>query len=274
MRVLIAISNLMYCESTLQMGAEIGKYTAEIPTLLMVVKRENLKDRVAQTIKQAYEAVQDQIPELRTHVRVGPAAQEILAEAEEGEYDLVIVGNPLCRGLVARFVMDSTVEKVVENSPCPVLIAKGRIRPIRRILLCDSGAQSPSLLRLFTTRLDALAARSIDVTVLHVMSHMSAGPGVAGEQLRADAEELIRASTPEGDILVQDMALLSRFHVNSLPKVRHGLVVEEIVAESQSGDYDLVVTGARIGDGWQRLLLDDIGRKIIAQVDLPVLVLR
>jgi nucleotide-binding universal stress UspA family protein len=56
--------------------------------------------------------------------------------------------------------------------------------------------------------------------------------------------------------------------------VRHGLVVEEILAEAQCGDYDLVVIGAHRGEGWRRILLDDLAHEIINYVDRPILVVR
>ena len=57
-------------------------------------------------------------------------------------------------------------------------------------------------------------------------------------------------------------------------KVRHGLVVEEILEEVQSEDYDLVVIGAYRGQGWQRILLDDLAHRIVVELDRPVLVVR
>jgi nucleotide-binding universal stress UspA family protein len=56
--------------------------------------------------------------------------------------------------------------------------------------------------------------------------------------------------------------------------VRHGLVVDEIQAEARSGDYDLVVIGAHRGEGWRRILLDDLAHQIIVEMDRPVLVVR
>jgi nucleotide-binding universal stress UspA family protein len=274
MRVLIAITSLPYCDALLQLGAEIAKLTDQIPTLLTVIHRENQRAAVAATITSAYDRLRDSAPELRTEVRLGSPSQEILQEIESGEYDLVIVGNPECRGLMARFVMDATVDRVVHHSPCPVLIAKGRIRPIRHILLCDSGARSPSLLGRFVSKVRMLVRRDVDVTVLHVMSQMSAGPGVKGTHLRANAEELIREHAPEGELLQKDMDMLRQIHIDSHPKVRHGLVVEEIVEEANTSDYDLVVIGGRTPAGWERILLDDLGDQIISQVNLPVLVLR
>ena len=55
-------------------------------------------------------------------------------------------------------------------------------------------------------------------------------------------------------------------------RVRHGLVLEEVLEEVQSEDYDLVVIGAYRGQGWQRILLDDPARRIVVELDRPVLV--
>jgi nucleotide-binding universal stress UspA family protein len=63
-------------------------------------------------------------------------------------------------------------------------------------------------------------------------------------------------------------------NVNPRPKVRHGLVVEEILAEAHSQDYGLIVIGAHRGEGWHRILLDDLARQIIQKVDRPICVAR
>ena len=47
-------------------------------------------------------------------------------------------------------------------------------------------------MRRFTTRLAEWLGGEEEVTVLHVMSQLSAGPGVRGQQLRAEAEAVNR----------------------------------------------------------------------------------
>ena len=183
-----------------------------------------------------------------------------------------------------HFVGDSTAVRVMKRVVCPILIVKGKVEPIRRILLCDSGAESPSI-GLFNTRagsgLSWFAAQLADLldgeeefTVLHVMSQMSAGPGVKGVQLRASVEELIEDHAPEGELLERDIRALERRGIHPSPKVRHGLVVDEILSEARDGDYDLVIIGANRGAGWQHILMDDLAHKIIVQLDRPVLIVR
>jgi nucleotide-binding universal stress UspA family protein len=95
---------------------------------------------------------------------------------------------------------------------------------------------------------------------------------VPGWELRAGAEELIQKHTPEGSLLKEDLERLEALNVRLQAKVRHGLVVKEILDEARSGDYDLVVIGAHEGKGWERYLLDDLARELINHADRPLLV--
>ena len=271
MRLLIATSGPPY--SAVRLGKEMAQRAGKAPTVLTVIQDEEERSQAQAILAGACELLKPQVPEIRTKIRVGHPAEEIIREAEEGGHNLVTVGERQHYDRVTRFFVGSTAQRVVEYAPCPVIIAKGEIQPIRRILLCDSGANS-SLLLNCVAQLVNLIDREIDVTVLHVMSQMSAGPGVVGKQLRADAAELVQKHTPEGELLAQDVEVLDQLNVNPRPKVRHGLVVEEILAEAHSQDYGLIVIGAHRGEGWYRILLDDLARKIIQKVNRPIYVAR
>jgi nucleotide-binding universal stress UspA family protein len=274
MRILMAIGGSPHSQVALGFGGQIASHVGETPTVMTVIRREVDRPRADAILARASQLLEPRVPNAQTKIRIGHPAEEIVREAEEGSYDLVILGERQRHNRVTRFLLGSTAERVVEHAPCPVIIAKGETGPIRRILLCDSGIENPSLLSRFTAQLAGLIKGEEEVTVLHVMSQISAGPGVRGKQLRASAEELIEEHTPEGELLERDIQILERLSAHPHLKVRHGLVVDEILAEAQSGDYDLVVIGAHRGEGWRRILLDDLARRIIAEVGRPVLVVR
>lgn len=276
MRILIAVDGSSYSQAALHLGAYIARRAGEPPTLLTVVRsRSDRPPASADAIlTPACQILQAEVAEVRTRVRIGHPTQEILREAREGGYDLIVVGERPNHEWLARFLLGSTALRVAARAPCPVVVAKGKAGPIRRILLCDSGAQGPSVLSRFTAQLAEMLGDEEEVTVLHVMSQISAGPGVRGKQLRAQAEELIEEHTPEGEWLQQDVQVLERPGIHPRPKVRHGLVVDEIVQDAQSGNYDLVVIGAHHERGWQRFMLEDLAHKIIVRLDRPVLVVR
>jgi len=282
MQILMTTHGAPHDEVALRFGAQLARRAGKPPAVLTVIRHEKERPQGDALLAHAREIVEARGLKVRTRLRIGYPAAEIVREAEEGDYGLVIVGWRQDQTLVRRLLLGSTAVRVVEHAPCPVIVAKGKTDPIRRILLCDSGAQSPSVsldavpsvLHRFTAQLARLLRGEDEVTILHVMSQMSAGPGVDGKPLRACADVLIANTTPEGMLLEQDIAALKRLGVHACAEVRHGLVVDEILGEAQRGDHDLVVIGAYCGEGWQRVLLDDLAHKIMVQVDRPVLVLR
>ena len=303
MSVLVASNGSWQPDAPLHLGLQLAQRLGQPLTVLTVTRPRSAPNGGSSGRLPALppESQPPAAVEIRMRVRVGDPAAEIVCEADQGGYDLVIVGEPQHRNLLARFLQGSTAIRVVEHAPCPVVVAKGQIRPIQRILICDSGSKDPglglspavhnpskpgahapgntavagpSLLSRFLLLPPGLFNGTSEIVVLHVMSQMSAGPGVQGKQLRSDVEQLADLRAPEGALLGKDILALQRLGLNARAKVCHGLVVEEILEEARRGDYDLVVIGAYRGAGWQRILLDDLAHRIIVELDRPVLVLR
>jgi len=276
MKILMATGGSAHSEEALQFGVDLltAIKTQRISTILTVIKYETDRLRAEEILQHACTLVEPICDQIITKIRLGHPAEEILKETEEDNYSLVLIGERQHHGLVTRFLLGSTAQRVVEHAPCPVIIAKGKIGPVKKILLCDSGIDSPSLLGRFTSQMPGLITGQEEITVLHVMSQMSAGPGVPGKQLRAAAEELIFEHAPEGNLLKQDLQTLARLSVNPRPKVRHGLVVDEIIAESYEGDYDLVVMGAHGHKGLADAVMGSTSRRVLRRCPTPVLVVR
>ncbi len=287
MRVLIATNGTLDCEHVLSFGAWISGRTGEPPTILSVVApgADGLRPSLADLRARARQLFGGGANDVQAKVRVGRLAEEILREVCGGGYDLLVVGEGPAGHWSRHLLRTMAIAEVAELAPCPVAVVKGKVATPRRILLCDSGAQGPaaafsgdasppgsSVSQRFVTCLAGVLSGGEEITVLHVMSQISAGPGVRGKQLRADARDLIRAHTPEGELLRRDVHLLKRSGFRPRAAVRHGLVVDEILVEARGGDHDLVVIGAPLRSGWSRVLLDDLAHKIIDRLDRPVLV--
>jgi nucleotide-binding universal stress UspA family protein len=297
MRILIATYGSPHDKVALHLGAHVAQRSGEPPTILAVI--DHCDDRPmpgGDLILTRWREISNLTDlEARTEIRLGQPSEEIIRETKADAYGLLIVGDGQRARPLARFLHSPTAVQVVKCAPCSVLVTKGQARPIRQVLLCDSGAENPStracskagplavlrtsisgqsLLNRFTTQFASLLADEEEVTVLHVMSQMGAGPGVIGTQLRADAEELMRQHAPEGELLEQDGRALTLPGIHPHLAVRHGLVVDEILAEARDGDYDLVVIGAHSREWWQRILLDDLAREILIKLDRSLLVVR
>lgn len=273
MRILIATGGSPHSDKAVRLGGFVASVVGTTPTVLTVVKSQADTAEARRRLELALQLLPASVQDADTQIRFGDAAAEILTQAKVGKYQLIVIGERSQHRLLTR-LLSPTSERVIAQARCPVLVAKAVTEDFNRILICDSGANGQSLLERFTAQFSQLLTPQTDVTVLHVMSQIGAAPGVRGWQLRADAESLMDAHTPEGERLEHDLELLEKSPAHSEPKVRHGRVVDEILAESQCDDYDLIVIGARRAYGWQRLLLDDIAHQVIRDAQRPVLVMR
>lgn len=273
MRVLLATGGPGQTEIGIRQLMLLAQSTSVRPTVLSVIKHAEEQNEGEEILAHAARLLDPVFDTVAYKTRVGQPWEEIVREGETGNYDLLMMGQRQSRPLLTR-IRGLVTQKVVARTSLPVLIAKREARPLHRILICDSGAQSPSLLKLFRIHLPAILAGATDVTVMHVMSQISAAPGIRGEDLQSTAEQLIEAGTPEGAILEQDLAYLEELDLELHAKVRHGLVVDEIATEARSDDYDLVVIGAHRDEGLPRFLLDDLAHELVLDVDRAILVVR
>ena len=273
MRILISTDGLPHSEQALHLGAKLAEAARVKLTILTVVKRESDLPNAKKILDMATASLPEGTLEFQTRTRVGNMAEEIVHEALEGMYNLVVIGMGSGTTLLQRLLLP-TGEWVLEHGPSSVIVVKGQAVLPKRILICDSGVDSSTLCDQFKQLFSDLLLEDTHLTVLHVMSQISAGPGVSGWQLRADADELIEAHTPEGEILDQDTQVLDELEQDIEAKVRHGLVVDEIITEARSGEHDLIVIGEHHNGFWERLVLDNLAHQIVAAADRPVMIIK
>jgi nucleotide-binding universal stress UspA family protein len=271
MHILIAIHDSSDAEETLRFAAQFAQFAGQTTTILAVVEARRRAPQMEDLLARAGEILGVSQP--TTRLRTGDLFREVSAEIRQSGCDLLVVGESRTRHGRSFWPHEGAIQRLVEHAPCPVIVVKGKARGVQRILLCDSGAEN-SVLSRFTLQVAELLGGEEEVTVLHVMSQIIAGPGVPEKQLLVGASELIEEHAPEGEMLSYDIQLLGRPGIRPQAKIRHGLVVDEILAEARSADYDLVVIGEHRERGWQRYLLDDLAHQILSHLDRPVLVVR
>jgi len=270
-RILMCSDGSVASEQAAQFAAYLLKAPGHRVTLFGVVEN----DREAGSIKHSLDLLFARLRPARSDVSIkmarGHAAEEILEEAESGDYDLVVVGDRGRRGLT-RFLLGSTSSRVVQYAPCSVMVVKKSSRELRRILACTAGGE-PGLRDVRLAARIAAVAES-GMTVLHVMSQVALSDDSDLYDLEASAEELIERGTREGRHLAAALDSMAHAGARGDVRVRHGLVMDEIDSEAREGGYDLVVVGAHFGRGVSRLLLDDVTSHVLEALDTAVLVVR
>jgi nucleotide-binding universal stress UspA family protein len=209
-------------------------------------------------------------------MRVGGPVQEILAEADQGNFDLVVIGAHT-RHRFADLFLGSTASRLAKQSHLPLIIVKQARESIDRILVCTGGEAPGERCAEWGGRVAAWTGAHM--TLLHVISQARLTNPARFDDLDQAAADAIRQGTREG-LHLQKLIRLVR-EAGALrevtPRIRSGLVLDEILGEVESGDYDLVAVGAHYvpgDDAVRGLVPDDITDQIISQCPSTILVVR
>jgi hypothetical protein len=81
---------------------------------------------------------------VESRIRLGEPVTQILAEIDQGSYDLVILGSNEAPGL-KRYFLGSVTTRVVRRAPITVLVAKQARSRLERFLICSGGAGAGEL---------------------------------------------------------------------------------------------------------------------------------
>lgn len=216
---------------------------------------------------------------VETKLRRGDPIEQILNETEQRDYDLVVLGihlRPRWSCLRPKLV----ARRVVRHIQTPLLIVFPEWSRLHRILICTSATRKDSPLLQKAGRLALLAGA--DVTVLHVMSQIPLSADAQLKDLERNVDELIEHDSREGIHLERALETLAQVGVpagRSEAKIKRGLVVDEIVRESEEGNFDLVVLGAhhvppeRSWHELRELIQEDIAERVLVEASRPVLII-
>jgi ABC-type Fe3+/spermidine/putrescine transport system ATPase subunit/nucleotide-binding universal stress UspA family protein len=188
---------------------------------------------------------------LRTVVRQGPVPDQILGEARDGSYEVVVLGRGMGEEESAGGT-GPTARQILARTDVPVLLVSGAHEGVRRMLVCIAAGEPSKTV----VRFGARVARhtKAEVRVIHVLD-----PG-------ASAEVRARAQT----YLDRAVASLDSFGVRGESKLLEGLPLESILQEAEREDADLLVIGAPLPNRRQALVRSDLPGYLVAGTRRPV----
>ena len=271
MKILLCTRCAPYARYTLMMGRRIAAQSAGILDILLFHDHEDTA--VGACVRQA-EAMTQDLEQAGVHVSLhierGRLTAKILQEVHERPYDLVIISSRGRRGL-RKLLFGSTALQVAEQAPLPVLVVKGELRESNKYLVCTSSGPISEQAVNFSGRLAKYTGAKVHL--LHVVSQISLDArGTKLEDLEASAESLIARGSREGKHLEKMLASLQEADVEARALVRHGLVVDEIIAEAHEGDYEIIIIGSHRTPGVPPGMVDDVAGNILLATQRPVLV--
>lgn len=206
-------------------------------------------------------------------VLLGRPATILVDEATRFDADLAIVGS---RGFgpIASLVLGSVSSEVVDQAPCPVLVA--RTPGITRLLLAIDGSK-PS-----AAAAEVLASwRIFDrlpicvLSVAHVVAPWYGEIAPMYPQVAKAYTLDLEHARAEHARIAEDAAAGLRAAGRAVEtRSRTGDAAAEIISAAEESDADLVVIGSRGRTGVARLLLGSVARNVLHGSRASVLVVR
>lgn len=237
--------------------------------LLGIVSNGN-KNQVEQALEAITRLLNGMV--VKRTVRQEALAEAIELEAQAEGVDVAVYGSRGRHG-IASLLLGSVAARLAHDRPCSVMIVREHLPSVQRILVAISLSPKRQATVEMAGRL--AQATGAEVVVLHVMSQLPLTDKAATGPLRMTAEEAIANQTTEGQALSESIQRLAAMGVRARAKIRHGLVLDETLAEIKTGQYGLVVVGAHTAlqnIRWSALLTEDVAKDILLNSRCPLVI--
>lgn len=269
MHTLICIRQLPYAEPTVAFGGFIAQLFNSLLTLLTVIGDDSQRQLAEASISNAQELLQGK--DVTTKLRSGDPLAEILKEAQETDYEMIVVGSHDVLRLLDS-LMGTLSDKVAHRAHSHVLIVRGERKELNQILIPIGGQKmNPDVVKM-GARL--AAASGAKVTLLYVTGPVpTIYTGL--DDMDETLPELLETDTPVSKHLRWNAEYLLDKGVMGELKLQQGVASDEILRETIIADYDLIVIGARSHASWLKrlLLVDQVTPHVIERSPCPVLVI-
>jgi len=271
MRILILTDGSRRSEKAVRFSKPIARAMAAEVTILGAKRRPGPGGGLREALVKAQEILAEDDVMARTLLRPGLPHHELLRETRSGKYDLLVAGSLGCRGLTRLLFGNRSDYRIIRRLEIPTLLARRPRKTLSKVLICNSGSgPSEAMVRFAGQIVGSVGATT---TILHVTPSLP----VMYATLKGMDErlaEFLGSATCQAQVVAKGARVLRGCGVDPQLRLRRGLVVDEILAETEEGDYDLIVVGARPLEGCWGLLLDDVAKRVIRYAKRPVLVVK
>jgi nucleotide-binding universal stress UspA family protein len=269
MKMLILAVDSQQYEATLHFGSLVAKALSTDTTLLGVLREGQEGGELSRAVDSAARELAALGINVSVRVESNQPQQIVVTELKKDTYDLVAIGGP-----DSQQVNQALLNLVgsIERAASSVLVIKGDRPSVSRVLVCSSGTEYSRLP--VQTAADVAGGSGASVTLLHVLDPMPIM--YAGlERMEETMAEFLQSDTERAREVKWALRTLQAECDVVDVELRRGIAGDEILRESEAGDYDLIVLGSsRSGRGLARVLLGDLTQQLILQAQIPVLVVR
>jgi nucleotide-binding universal stress UspA family protein len=271
MKILVCSDGSERAARALASAAIIADATKAETTILGISESAQDESKLLEALREETKLFQK--PELKLQIltKFGDPVAEIIRHTQETAYDLVVIGAQR-KGVEGFFLPYAKAYSITEAIAPPVLLVPVLRESIKRILICSGGGTYIGNAVRFTSKI----AKDLgaEVTLLTVTPQPAAMHGTIFRR-QEDVDALLRSNSALARNLRNQKEIIERAGIPAVVRVRHGIVIDQILEEVEHNDYDLVVAGScPVRDAWRSYAIGNIAREIVNRTDRPVLVVR
>jgi nucleotide-binding universal stress UspA family protein len=271
MKILVCSDGSERARRALASAAIIAKATNAEVTIFGITEVEQDEPRLLESLGEETRAFREQDVKLEIVTKFGDPVVEIIQRTQETPYDLVVIGAER-RGAQEFFLPSTKAYSITEAIAPPVLVVPVSRPSIKRILICSGGGTYIDNAVRFTSKI--AKDLSAEVTLLTVTPEPAAMHGTIFRR-QEDVDALLNSNSALARNLRTEKEIIEHAGVPAVVRIRHGIVIVQILAEVERRDYDLVVAGSwPIRDAWRHYAIGNATREIVNRTDRPVLVVR
>jgi nucleotide-binding universal stress UspA family protein len=203
--------------------------------------------------------------------RAEGVAENVLAGLPLGEDDLIVLG-PFGRSPLRRWLFGRSFRNIMEKVQAPLLYVPRPHAPPGKILVCFGGLG-------YTLTAEHLAlklagAAGAPVTLLHVVPPIDLDYPTSRD-VQQNWAHLLETDSLPARTLREALELAQQEGVEAEVRVRHGEVIEEILAEVREGNYDLLCMGSPYSaHSLRNLYTPNVTAEVAESAGCPILVVR
>ncbi|MBN1875746.1 MAG: universal stress protein [Anaerolineae bacterium] len=272
MHLLLCTDNTPSSDAALAFGIRLAQMLQAVVTVLGALEHPDHKPELVSVLDNVCVHLTEVGLDCDTVIRPEFLRRAVVSQTMSIAYDLVVVGL-LERGwFLRRWLRGPSTRRILRDVAAPVLVVPNDRPAVRNILLCSGDLWYPTE-TIEKVQLIALATGAT-VTLLYVVPQ----PQLSYPILR-DIEDawgaLLQTDTPQGRNLKLCHETLRDLGIEASIKLRHGAVMEQILAEIREGEYDLVALGSTYAaQSLRRYFVSSITDTIVEQAGRPTLVVR
>jgi nucleotide-binding universal stress UspA family protein len=271
MKILVCSDGSERARRAITTAVTIAEATKAEITVLGISETRREEGKLLEILTQQREVLHRPDLKFQIATKFGDPVEEIVRRTQETAFDLVVIGAER-KGGEEFFLPSAKAYSIAESIAPPVLVVPVVRSTFRRILICSGGGAYIGNAVQFTSKLAKDLAEN--VTLLTVTPQPPAMHGTIFRR-QENVDAFLDSNSALARNLRSQRQIIERIGIPVNVRIRRGIVIDQILAEIEQYDYDLVVAGSwPTRDAWRNYVIGNITRQIVNQTDRPVLVVR